>query len=103
MIRIPVRERKDVDEDKERFTSKDLTKFQLFQYIFEDFFKGFFIFGFVFLDGMVLLYFIELPYVAFLIPVIFVVEFVLVYLEAKLYMKYFSEKAIENRYRKKKD
>lgn len=85
--------------EKEKFTSKDLTKKGLFFYIFDDFFRGFYILGCVFLDGIIIpgLRFllpgggIELPFVipssldslftAYLVIMIVFLEFLFIYYE----------------------
>lgn len=48
--------------EKEGFTSKDLTKKGLLFYIFDDFFRGFYLLGCVFLDGIIV------PGLRFLLP-----------------------------------
>ncbi len=48
-------------QDKE-LTSKDLTKRGLFLYIFDDFFRGFYLVGCVFLDGVLI------PSIRFILP-----------------------------------
>ncbi len=47
---------------KEEITSKDLTKKGLFYYLFDDFFRGFYLLGCVFLDGIII------PGLRFLLP-----------------------------------
>ena len=114
-----IRERDQTEEDEERFTSKDLTRKQIFLYIFEDFFKGFFIFLSLFLDGLVVFYLYQEPLIQSLTPDIFVagvpiyklyiiilsifIDGLLVYYEIKLYLKFFGEEAIKKRYRKKSE
>lgn len=51
----------DTEEDVE-LTSKDLTRKGLFFYIFDDFFRGFYIVGCLFLDGVII------PGLRFLLP-----------------------------------
>lgn len=118
MARIPIRKRtKEEEEDKERFTSKDLTRKQVFLYIFEDFFKGFFIFGSLFLDGLVVLYVVRAPLVneyyglsvlfqiltLLLVFTMIPILVILVYLQRRYYMKLFGEEATKKRYRKKQE
>ncbi len=109
-----------VDEpDRERFTSKDLTRKQVIFYIFEDFFKGFFIFLSLFLDGAVVFYLYQEPFlyklsqdlIVYGIPIyelylillsIFIDSFLL-WLEIRYYLKLFGEEALKKRYETKSD
>lgn len=91
-------------QDKE-LTSKDLTRKGLFLYIFDDFFRGFYLVGCVFLDGVIVpsLRFI-LPYSGFhlisavpsslnllftsyVVMLIIFLELLLIYLEIKGFRK----------------
>ncbi len=47
---------RELTDENEGITSKDLTKKQLVLYIFNDFLKGSYIIGCLFLDGLVILY-----------------------------------------------
>lgn len=85
--------------EKEGFTSKDLTKKGLLFYIFDDFFRGFYLLGCVFLDGIIVPGFrfllpssgFELPYVLpssltglftlYIVMLIVFLELLLVYYE----------------------
>ena len=117
--RPQIRERGQTQEDEERFTSKDLTRKQIFLYIFEDFFKGFFIFLSLFLDGVVVFYLYQEPFIQNITPDVIVsgipiytlyvilfsifIDAFLIYYEIKLYFKLFGEEAIKKRYQKKSD
>ncbi len=117
--RPQIRERGQTQEDEERFTSKDLTGKQIFLYIFEDFFKGFFIFLSLFLDGVVVFYLYQEPFIQNITPDVIVsgvpiytlyvilfsifIDAFLIYYEIKLYFKLFGEEAIKKRYQKKSD
>lgn len=117
--RPQIRERGRTQEDEERFTSKDLTRKQIFLYIFEDFFKGFFIFLSLFLDGVVVFYLYQEPFIQNITPDVIVsgipiytlyiillsifIDAFLIYYEIKLYFKFFGEEAIKRRYQKKSD
>lgn len=119
MARIPIRERdkEEEEEDRERFTSKDLTRRQIILYIFEDLFKGFFILGSLFLDGIIAVYVIQSPLVSdyygltllfkiltfLLISTMIMILTILVYLQRKGYLRLFGMDAIKRRYGKKED
>lgn len=116
----PIRERGTEEEDKERFTSRDLTRKQITLYIFEDFFKGSFIFASLFIDGLVVAYLYMEPFVQdisphlsaivgfpiykayFLLLSVFIDAF-LIYYEFVYYHKLFGEEAVRKRYEKKKN
>ncbi len=114
-----IREKGQTEEDEDSFTSKDLTRKQVFLYIFEDFFKGFFIFLSLFLDGAVVFYFYQEPFIQSITPDVTIsgvpiytlylillsvfIDGILIYYEIKLYFRLFGEEAIEKRYRKKSE
>lgn len=115
-----VRERGSNKEDEERFTSKDLTRRQILFYIFEDFFKGFFIFGSLFIDVVLILYLVKEPfainaephvssllgfpiYQVYLIVLSLFIDSILVYYQIEYYHRFFGEEAVKKRYEKKKD
>lgn len=47
---------KSEEEEKQEITSKDLTRNQLLRYIFDDFLRGFYLVGCLFLDGVIIAY-----------------------------------------------
>ncbi len=47
---------KSEEEEKEEITSRDLTRNQLLRYIFDDFLRGFYLVGCLFLDGVIVAY-----------------------------------------------
>ncbi len=47
---------KSEEEEKKEITSKDLTRKQLIRYIFDDFLRGFYLVGCLFLDGLIIAY-----------------------------------------------
>lgn len=114
-----IRHRGAQNSSEERFTSKDLTRKQMLFYIFEDFFKGFFIFFSLFIDGTVVFYLYQEPflynlshdviiygipiYEVYLILLSIFIDGFLVYFEIKYYLKFFGEEAIKKRYEKKSD
>ena len=115
-----IRERGSGDEDGERFTSRDLTKKQILLYIFEDFFKGFFIFGSLFLDVLVVTFLYMEPfaitaephvsrifgfpiYPTYLILLSLFIDAILIHYQIEYYHKLFGEEAIRKRYEKKRD
>lgn len=115
-----IRERGTIRDDEERFTSKDLTRKQILFYIFEDFFKGFFIFGSLFLDAAVVFYLIREPftvnaephvsnilgfpiYQVYLIILSLFLDALLIYYEIEYYQRLFGDEAVKKRYEKKKD
>ncbi len=114
-----IRERGQGDLDEERFTSKDLTRKQIIFYIFEDFFKGFYIFLSLFVDGTVVFYLYQDPFLYnlshhvlvsgfpiyelyFILLAIFMDSF-FIYYEIKYYIKFFGEEATKKRYEKKSE
>ncbi len=117
--RPQIRERGQTEDKEERFTSKDLTRKQIFLYLFEDFFKGFFIFSFIFLDGVIVFFLYQEPFIQSVTPDVVVsgipvytlyivllsvfVDAILIYYEIKLYFRFFGEEAIARRYRRKSD
>lgn len=60
-LRTSYKDDEDLDE-REQISSKDLTKKGLFFYLFDDFFRGFYIVGCLFLDGIII------PGLRFLLP-----------------------------------
>ncbi|MCL5783707.1 MAG: hypothetical protein M1476_07360 [Candidatus Thermoplasmatota archaeon] len=117
MSRPLIRER-NAEEEGERFTSKDLTRKQILLYIFEDFFKGFYIFLALFIDGLFVTYLYMEPFLdgisahvtlvlgfpffkIYLLILSFFLDAMLIYLEIKYYGKLFGEEAIKRRYTKK--
>lgn len=44
------------EEEKKEITSRDLTRKQLFRYVFDDFLRGFFLVGCLFFDGLIVAY-----------------------------------------------
>lgn len=99
----------DEELEKEGFTSKDLTKKGLFFYIFDDFFRGFYLLGCIFLDGIIVLGLrfllpgggVDLPYVlpsslngfftAYIILLIVVLEIILIYFEMVWFRKLWTK------------
>ena len=117
MPRPLIRER-NAEKEGERFTSKDLTGKQILLYIFEDFFKGFYIFLALFIDGLFVTYLYMEPFLdgisshvtplfgfpffkAYLLILSSLVDAILIYLEIKYYGKLFGDEAIKRRYKKK--
>lgn len=117
----PIRERGgEVEEGKERFTAKDLTRKQVLLYIFEDFFKGSFIFLSLFLDGLVVAFLYQEPfltdlsprldpllgfpiYSVYLVLLSVLIDSFLIYFEIKYYVKLFGDEAVKKRYMRKED
>lgn len=117
MTGIPIIERNLDDEDKEKFTSKDLTRRQFLFYIFEDFFRGMYLFCSVFFDLVVILPFVPvfnfsyfgmiyryyfigginlfLPYSIILTGFL---ETTAIYYERRFWIKFFGKEATEKRY-----
>ncbi len=52
----PRAEVREVSEEEKEITSKDLTRKQLVLYVFNDFLRGLYVAGCLFLDGLVILY-----------------------------------------------
>ena len=114
MPRPPVRiVYKEEEEEYKDISAKDLTKTELIKYIFSDFVRGFYIVGCLFLD------FLVLPQIYGVIPfskeigqfssaylgginlygfyldiVIVVLEIFFIWLEIKVYFKYFRKKTV---------
>ena len=88
----------DVSEKQRELTSKDLTKKQLVLYIFDDFLRGLYLVGCLFLDGLIILHLISFIPFSYLgrVPisntpvrdvllgaVIAILEILIIYLEVK--------------------
>lgn len=119
MPRTPPIKEKTGETEGERFTSKDLNRKQILLYIFEDFFKGFYILGCLFLDALVVTYFYMEPFLKqneasfphifglsiltlLILGASFVIDVFLIRYEIRFYLKLFGDDAIKRRYSRKK-